>query len=232
MRIGIFGDSYAEKNIGPSAWWRILGDDHGHDVTSFGAGGSSIIYSVQQIQQHHKDFDFNIWCLSCPGRFSIKIADDDRGGQFWHSPSVMNTQGDIYTKTDLVSPHIVGTCRDYLKYIFDPEEENLIGKALVHYALEQVPNLMVIPCFYPPLQTPFNLYQLCELELRTFFPDKELHEIYKQYQDVRACHLSNTNNRILARLINQNLQPGIFSANYEEFCFDDLVLAELLAPRK
>lgn len=231
MRIGIFGDSYAEKNIGPGAWWRLLADQHGHCTTSFGASGSSILYSAKQIDKHGKDFDFNIWCLTCPGRFSVKIGDNDRDEDFWHSTSVMNAQGDMYTKTDKVDQNIVDTCHRYLKYIFDQEEENLVGQALVHYLLDRVPNLMVIPCFDPPLQMSFNLYKLCELEIQTFFPNQKVYEIYRDYQDIRLCHLSRTNNKILASLIDQNLRPGIFSANYEEFCFDNLILTELLAPR-
>lgn len=231
MRIGIFGDSYAYKITGPDAWWRILGDNHGHDTTSFGMGGSSILYSAKKIEQHCQDFDFSIWCVTCPGRFSIKMADNGTDDDFWHSTSVMNAQGDIWNnKTTRVSRHIVDTCQHYLKYIFDLEGENLIGKALVHYFLQRVPNLMIIPCFYPPLEMEFNLFKLCELELRTIFPNKEVHEIFRSHHDRRSCHLSKTNNKILARLIDQNLRPGVFSANYEEFCFNDLVLTDMLYP--
>ena len=52
MKIGVFGDSYADKNAGNDVWFNRLFLDYSHDVTSFGEMGSSIMFSATLIQEH------------------------------------------------------------------------------------------------------------------------------------------------------------------------------------
>jgi hypothetical protein len=108
-------------------------------------------------------------------------------------------------------------CIDYLKYIFDWETENLVGRSLVSYFQSVHHNIMVIPCFSPPLSAKFNLYNLCEWEANFYFPGKNIPEIYKSYQDLRPGHITQENQKILAQLLNQNLKPGIFQTSYDNF---------------
>jgi hypothetical protein len=230
MRIGIFGDSYADRNSSHHAWWRKLQSYHGHATTSFGAGGSSILYSAHQIEKHHQNFDFNIWCVTCPGRFSIKISENPE--KFWHSTSVMSMQGNLIDKSNSMDQPLINACSNYLKYVFDAESENLLGKSLIHYFQSKIPNLMIIPCFYPPLGAEFNLYKLCELELQTQFPGKDVHIVYQNYLDIRDCHLTPRNNDILAELIAKNLYPGTLQFEYDNFCFDNIPLESMLSPRR
>ena len=56
MKIGVFGDSFAEKNA-KKIWWQFL-QNYGHEVTCFGEGGSSIVWSAKQIIDAKNDFDF------------------------------------------------------------------------------------------------------------------------------------------------------------------------------
>jgi len=76
---------------------------------------------------------------------------------------------------------------------------------------------MIIPCFADPLATEFNLYNLCEIELQHFFPGKKVWEVYQDYEEMRAGHLTDENHYILASLINKNLIPGIFQTQYTNF---------------
>lgn len=235
MKIGIFGDSYAEQRLDINdvenrAWWRKLAKDHGHQVTSFGVGGSSILYSAELLRKHHQEFDFNIWCMTTPGRFSIPIPGQSA---HFHSNRVMDTSG---TLNDIdpgvkIDPRVIDACSRYLKYVFDWDTENLIGRALAHYFLGTIPNLMIIPCFITPLDQQFNLYELCRKELEPLFPGKDVYQIYESYDEARACHLTDTNNSRLAALINADLRPGVFQTQYSNFCFDDIKLQDVLRPR-
>jgi hypothetical protein len=227
MKIGIFGDSYAEKTSGDSAWWRLLQKKHGHTVASYGTGGSSILYSVQLLRQHHTDYDFNIWCMTTPGRFSIPIPYTK---EYFHSTRFMNTQGDMCSPIDHRVQVYIDLCREYLKHIFDWQDETLIGQALANYMLDQIPNLLIIPCFNVPINNGFNLYELCEKELQALFPTQSVPDIYKKYQDKRDCHLTGVNNEILSDVITKNLKPGIFYTSYNDFCFSNISLEETLIP--
>lgn len=226
MKIGVFGDSYAEKRSESNSWWHQL-KNFGHEVISYGEGGSSINFSAKLILEKHTNFDFIIWCMTTPGRFSIEIPGQDK---IFHTTSVLTHTGIRISKNIPVEVdhEIVNACQTYLKYVFDPNFENVIGKALANYFLDVIPNLMIISCFPPPLETDFNLYNLCTKELQQVFSDKETHEVYKNWNDIRTCHLTVKNNQILAEIIANNLKPGFFSTDYSNFNFHDITIDQLV----
>jgi hypothetical protein len=227
MNIAVFGDSYAEKNAGPTAWWQVL-KQHGHQVTSFGESGSSINFSAKLILEKYKDFDFIIWCITTPGRFSIEIPGRPK---IFHTNGMLSHTG-VRTSTKTLADidnEIINTCQLYLKYVFDPDLENFLGKALANYFLQLISNLMIIPCFTPPLETNFDLYTLCNKELQQVFPNMETHNIYESWQDIRqACHLTPQTNQTLAEIIANNLKSGIFSTDYSNFSFENITIDQLV----
>jgi hypothetical protein len=212
MKIGIFGDSFCNKvrvnEPVPVIWYNFLQKDFGHAIDCYGEAGSSILFSAQLIKQHAVNYDLVIWCVTTPGRFSFPA-----GNQSYH----VTTSSDAYRTDDpdLVKKHKV--CVDYLKYVFDWESENLVGQALVTYIQTLFSNVMVIPCFSSPLSTEFNLYDISQRELEFYFPGKEPADIYKDYLDMRAAHLTLGNHKILAELVNDNLKPGVFQTSYDNF---------------
>lgn len=224
MRIGVFGDSYAEKDANADAWWQRLIHDHNHDVVSYGVSASSIPFSMTLLEQFAAQHDFNIWCFTTPGRFSVPMHNTG----FFHSADWINTTGDLTAGLDGNNGEVIKVCQRYLKYVFDLKYENFVATLIANHFLEKMPNLMIIPCFDAPLFTKFNLYGLCSLEIQTIFPGRQTHEIYKKYQDIRVCHLTKKNNKILAHLINEHLVQGIFQADYENFDFRNIDVNEIL----
>ena len=213
MKIGVFGDSFADKSYqfskSPAIWYNFL-KNHNHTVECFAEAGSSILFSAELIKKHFQNYDLVIWCLTTPGRFSLPHIVNNRS---YH----ITTANDICTNKDseVITKHKI--CVDYLKYIFDWETENLINKSLVAYLQNECGNLLIIPCFPPPLDVEFNLYKLCEWEADFYFPGKSIPEIYQKYQDLRPGHITVDNQRILAELINQQLTPGVFQTSYTNF---------------
>lgn len=214
MKIGVFGDSYADKRYVtsdvPCIWYNFLATDHNHSIDCFGESGSSILFSAELIVEKFKDYDLVIWCLTTPGRFSLP---NKINGRNYH----VTTAWDQCQSKDLeiIKKHSV--CIDYLKYIFEWKTENFIGKALVHHVRDLCQNVMIMPCFPPPLDARFNLYNLCETEAQHYFPARTIPEIYKTYQDLRPGHITVENQKILAELVVQNLGPGVFETSYENF---------------
>ena len=223
MKIGVFGDSFAAKHWFGDIWWQCL-KDHGHDVTSYGEAGSSILYSAKIIDQHAHKFDFLIWALTCPGRISLKINDSEHAHlTFKKHPSKFCELEEFDFKKKLQ------TYNDYLKYLYVADDENMIGQAMAHYFMQKYQNLMIVPCFWLPLQVKFNLYKLSEWELQHLFSENQSwDEIHQKYRDVRSGHLTNANNKILADLINQSLKPGIFQTEYSNFKSPDVPFDHLL----
>ena len=171
------------------------------------------MFSALLLQQHAQKYDFNIWCITVPGRFSVQIDQEN----WFHSAIYMNSHGILNVNRQSNNYNIVDACQKYLKYVFDHNAENLVGQALTQNFLSTMSNLMIIPCFGQPLPNSFNLYEHCTKEAQVIYPNNSIPELYAKYQDMRVCHLTNENNRRLADLINQKLQHGIFFAEYDQF---------------
>jgi hypothetical protein len=208
MNIGVFGDSFADKTWHTDIWWQLLKTKYGHQVECFGECGSSVLFSAQKINELAKNYDLVIWALTTSGRFSLQ--DKDKTLHITHSQNIPQSS-DLYVQKQ------IDACRDYLAYIFDWEQENFVANAIVSYLQQKFSNIMIVPCFPAPLSLPFNLYQLCENEAQEYFFNKSIPDIYLDYQDLRPGHITVDNQYILAKLINENLQPGIFQTDYSNF---------------
>jgi hypothetical protein len=71
MRIGIFGDSFADRTAYNSAShitedesWIADMENAGHKITTYGKTGSSTWYSFQQFLAHYEQFDHIVFCYS------------------------------------------------------------------------------------------------------------------------------------------------------------------------
>ena len=210
MKIGVFGDSFADKtwNRTNDIWWRQLATEYNHQVECFGECGSSILFSAMQIDSAAKKYDLVIWAVTTPGRFSLK--DKTNTLHITHSQHSCSSS-DPYVQKQ------IDICKDYLSHVFDWEQENFVGQSIVHSLQEKYKNIMILPCFPAPLSATFNLYQLCEQEAQTYFPGKSISDIYADYQDLRPGHITFDNQCILAKLINDNLRPGVFQTSYLNF---------------
>jgi hypothetical protein len=71
MRIGVFGDSFADRNpYNPESpftedeSWLTCMENADHEVITYGKTGTSTWYSFQQFLAHHDQFDHIIFCYS------------------------------------------------------------------------------------------------------------------------------------------------------------------------
>jgi hypothetical protein len=225
MKIGVFGDSFCSKarvdSPEPVIWYNFLTTEYGHTVDCFGEAGSSILFSAQLIEQHASKYDIVMWCVTTPGRFSFV---DNNGA--YHVTST--TDQCRSTNIDLVKKHQASV--DYLKYIFEWPTESFIARAIVSHLQTKFSNIMIIPCFLSPLETKFNLYDLSQKEIDFYFPGKNCTEIFQNYFDMRVGHLTIDHHKILAKLVNNNLSPGIFQVDYKEFPDPTIPLDDIFKP--
>jgi hypothetical protein len=214
MNIGVFGDSYADKAYldysYPVIWYNFLQKKYGHTIECFAEGGSSIVFSARLIELHASKYDLVIWCLTIPGRFSFRQHGKTRS---YHIASA-NDKCDS-NDIGIIKKHQV--CLDYLKWVFDWDQEMFVAKSIVSYIQNCFPNVMIIPCFPWPLESTFNLFDLAQQEADHYFPGKKLNKIFETYKDLSPGHITKSNQEILADLINHNLNPGIFKTSYDNF---------------
>ena len=209
MHIGVFGDSFADADCKQDIWWRVLEQQFGHKITCHGRGGSSIEYSAELLEKYNSHYDFIIWCLTRPGRHSIRTKDG-----YYHTG---NIAGSPKKKEESELDTKINICIDYSTHVYDRDSSNRIYQAAAHGFLQRYPNLMIIPCFNHPLATEFDLFSLGIIEMKYFFPNMPYVRVFSKYRDTRPAHLTLENNKILAQLINDNLKPGIFQTEYSNF---------------
>lgn len=215
MKIGVFGDSFADKNVPDVIWWRYLQTLHGHEVESFGEGGSSIVFSAKKILEKHKDYEFVIWCVTSADRATV-----------WHRANykeisvhvtgrhhVMHSDPEMQLKIDAT--------QQYLLHAWDGPDNEFQSRCVIEHVKSLVPNMLLIPCFAGPLfnadNVGFNLFELCQRETDFYFNNQELGDIYDRYLDSRPGHFTDSTHRVLADLISHSLISGTFSADYEDF---------------
>lgn len=218
MKIGVFGDSFADKNC-DKIWWKYLESIHRHEVKSFGERGSSLSFSMEMMDNYAKEFEKLIWCFTSVNRIS-----------FWYKDKIYhNTGTHRYDPTgDPILDQKRAIIHDYISLAFDWSLQERLGKALAHFVLSKFDNLILIPCFATPVyfmeQHQFNLYKLCQLEAEVLFPGKDPDKIVNSHVDRRQGHITDTNQKRLAELINNDLTKGIFCTDYNNFLFDKTTL--------
>lgn len=220
MKIGVFGDSFCHDydSLGNDnySWYHIL-RSYGHEVTTFGQSGSSLLWSARQIKQHQHNFDFIIWVVTDIHRISIEL---DEKPNVIHFTSPMSKRDIKWLRLKLdSSKDKINAANMWYKHLFDMDDNLLMSKGLIHLYSSLYDNLMMIPAFYENLYSSqmeidsFNLYNLCTKEAEHYSSDVESLLRF----DARQCHLSIENNAILAKLINDDLNPGLFQTDYNNF---------------
>jgi hypothetical protein len=212
MKIGVFGDSFADKTFLNNTWWNYL-RDYGHTVSSFGEAGSSLAFSAGLLWTHVSEFDHVIWCVTSVNRVSFQYLDRN-----YH---VTNSFDNVESDDEVARRQRIS--KDYLTFVHDSHGYEVLGYLAVQAALKKFDNITVIPCFATPvyfMQTPgFNLCELSSREAAHFFPGQDLYSIQKNYHDRRAAHFLASTHRQLAVLIDQAVQKKhqLFSADYNSF---------------
>lgn len=211
MKIGVFGDSFADRRARDS-WWSRL-SEFGHDVTSFGEGGSSLAFSAGLLWTHASEFDYLIWCVTSVNR--VSFYHDDRA---YHVTNAFDQP-----EQDSSVARLQGISQSYLQNVFHPHGHEVLGNLAVQGALEKFSNLLIVPCFATPvyfMESPgFNLFELSTREAQWYFPGQDLYTIFHKWQDIRSCHFTHDTNHSLANMISQAINQGhtLFTSDYSNF---------------
>lgn len=215
MKIAVFGDSFADRHLTES-WWNLLEERHGHNVRSFGLDASSIYFSARLLDLYASQFDLVIWALTESDRVSVFVDSN-----LLHlGPGGFKSQDQSFDLQLRRKYHQI--YQEYLKYIFDRREIDFAAKNVTQNLMTRHGNVMILPCFYHPLQQDFYLYQVSQKESQHYFSDKDLAQTWREHHDLRQGHLLPRNHEILADLLSENLEPGIFQTNLDCFVAENI----------
>jgi hypothetical protein len=212
MKIGVFGDSYADRTpYNPESpikedesWVKCL-EDAGHKVVSYGKTGSSTYYSFEQFQAHHSQFDHIIFCYSSLHRIH-HLPEGLEHLSFLQTPDELYETRQYKNLTRQQELEMVRILTGYIPNVSTPFDQfvkqkifNDINQMCRNSKIKLI-NLLTFEdrkdkylntylgdaagdCLY-------NLYAVSKKELPTM-----------RDVDNRWCHLSKENNQVLANVL-------------------------------
>jgi hypothetical protein len=211
MIIGIFGDSFATKwtwrpqgtPADQPAWYEQLGQNH--TVQTHSEPGAGLWWTWREFQKYHKDYERCIVVATAPNRLAIEPVAD----RWWRhvGPGWVNQVLNTGTITDDKELELLKSLEAWFTHVdqnYVSDVHNLLLDNM--RSLRDSSSLTILPCFNesrrPPHET--SLYNISQAEI-DHYKIKEKHA-NPWFYDVRTCHLSRENNRILAKKIRDWLE--------------------------
>lgn len=179
---------WGEKYIG---WHRHL------DACTYGQSGSDLYYSYNQFVKHHKKYKTCIFVVTSAFRYST----NSKG---WiHSASYEDAIEKINFTTDYSTKLYFKSLANFFKNIYynDTERVEFINQAMLDSIKLLRPDTIFINA-YPDLK------QAYDLELASWNTTHEESQDYTKYFDLRHCHMTNENNKILADFVKNNINKS------------------------
>jgi hypothetical protein len=238
MKIGIFGDSWAKtitssegkKNHDGYAWWELLSEKY--EVTNFGVPGSSVYFSYEEFNTHYRKFDKIIFLAAEPGRLTFEIGSEIKNPRL--APEFKrhcNSYGTAdYYSTVFNNPRFpedsarINAAKEYFLWLLNRKEQAEYRRLLLNEIKNlKADTLILIPS--EPWDPVNNQVIPCLLDISNMETDHfgkgSLQDLMSQgYTDIRPCHLTRKNNKILADKITNWIDNLIIPS----FNKDDFVL--------
>jgi hypothetical protein len=211
--IAIFGDSFCSLNANSAfSWPSQLAQLTNAKITNFGLPATSILWSYKKLIDTIDQYDWGIWCVSSTQRITINVPIE---------PWSVHYNGPGCWK-NYKSPAVVDLLKvvdDFFLKVDFYEDLNLLYNKLITSALNQYPNLTVIPCFDQPLNVENWLSKISQLEVESLTGLPYNRDWHQKYQDRRPCHLTPQNNEILAKSIIDQFGRQIINLDTNNFNF-------------
>lgn len=223
MKIGIFGDSYADHHhIGTGTpWHRILRNQFNLDATSHGVNGSSLHYSYSRFKEIQESYDKIVFLLTGPGRLTLPLPNEYLDLlQAWEHVTSAEAFNSKIEQHNIKPPYLRNTGKaldGYYKYIMDVDKDALFHQLLVKEIKHIRPDALLIPCFYLTGEENWHhssmMSTISDLDLTHYNLDHER----AMWADIRHCHMSQENNYVFASMIAEWAKTGSFNFKIDKF---------------
>jgi len=206
MKIGVFGDSFADVLWGfshPQAGWpKLVHEKMGGEVAYHAMSGTSHWWSHQQFLEHHQNYDVVLFMHTSPTRWCSLPASCNPGWQYnvgYHP---------ICEDLDALNKYFFDVFPDDLRAFISENIFHEVNARCQQHQQHLVNLMMNTPHQHPTTPTPFpviwNLDGLSRSEMmqvdgRDIAVTTWLHE--QQVQDERLCHLNEQHNHLVADLV-------------------------------
>jgi hypothetical protein len=222
MKIGVFGDSFADPNPWrETSWVHYLGNEENIEIETFASSGTSHWWSYKKFLKNYTKFDVVIFCHTSHMRWPY-LPKEYRGSE-WNVG---------YEGKNITSDDFQQNINRFFGDIFEEPLLEFISSSIIKEVNQRCKqeniyliNLGMDPddcSVYQSSEADFpiltNLNSLSRLE-RTILEGKEYNtcDLLSKLKtfDVRANHLSPANNRILAKLLHKLINENTMNLNID-----------------
>ena len=227
MKIGIFGDSFAESDHDESlhGWaWHVSKNLPKAHIDNYGTGGSSIYFTYSKFLKEHTKYDRVIVFGTCVNRLYLPdmpthwrlthIAGSghfEEGSESWLRWQETDAPDEIREAITL-----------YYKHIVNYDQENKMRELMITDMQKLRPDMLYFDCFLNPTPT------LEHKPLSKHLPIEEIStlEIPESvgkgpFIDNRQNHMNAENNRIFGEKVTNWINTSQFEMNITEFTKGD-----------
>lgn len=205
MKIGVFGDSYADVNFNKpeSCWPFIVSQSLEADADYYAKSGTSLWWAYEQFKKHYKKYDVIIFCLTSANRWPY--LPDDFLGNHWNIGFKKEN-----SLLDEINPHFFTIFSKNLLSFLNTEIHKKIVEICNNdnkYLVQVIPFTLftrgfeIVPNRFPMIVGLADVSRLEEI----FYDNKQQNTcdlLYKmKIVDYRCCHLNEQNNNTLADLV-------------------------------
>lgn len=206
--VGIFADSHGDctylewktrrKDIG-LGWPELLSLKY--KVKNHSMGGSGVYYSYDIFKQVHSKFDIVIYIPTQSSRFPLYCPDS---GQIRHMvPGFLMAQAARELERSRNRPNdykALEAAIGYSTYILDEKKEEEMKRLMLQEVKRLRPDTIFIPAFPSDriVESDIDLSVISLMELNTYGTNlTTLRSMANPLLDIRKCHLTDENNRML-----------------------------------
>lgn len=230
MKIGIFGDSYANSNLYPEdavervgkSWGEVLSEKY--DVTNFGLGGSSTYYSYLNFLENNQKFDKVIFIYSKIGRITLTPERYLKSPVFGY-PRTQQICGandveisiNMLRESDPTSKDMLTltVALDYYLYLENTQEQHIINSLYRDMVSVKRPDALVLSSFGTCDRHKMVLFDISGKEYDAWHP--AIDDIITTHREIRRCHMTEENNIIFASRIEEWIKTNSFNMNLDMF---------------
>ena len=221
--IGVYGDSYAEDG---DSWIDYLNKEY----KNFGKGGSSIDYSYYKFCETHKQFDKIIFIVSSFDRGSIFTLDNNKPVHlaFYQNTDIKDLKLCNIDKIDRNERRIYKKYSNKIWQTVDAEikkvkifDSNIMyHNAYIDSIRYQRPDAHIVYAFPFPNRCDVGMINISKLDWT--------HLNLSEDEDIRICHMSDTQNREFANYMIQHMNGNIDIHNTFKNAKDHYTISQTL----
>lgn len=219
MKIGIFGDSFADdynlwpshfEGVGPS--WIDYIRDQNIAVDNYASGGSGLYYSYEKFISSFQKYDRIIFLVSTPGRITIT-----KDGEYGHWFNLRQVENELAACFEYEKKVRLNAIYNYFKYVKNDKFDNLVQDLLIERILKTHNKILMIPSFeWSRIKGSIPFMTIPEFEA-SFWNLPEAIPSGQDLVDARKCHMCEENNLIVGEEMVNWIKTDKFNLDPKKF---------------